>query len=207
MTGARRTPRDSLFAREVPRLTWVRPVPGRLACGRVTLPGGEAASVVRAPAAGPSFAARLHGAEDWFLLREGAELGRVERVRPPWQALLADVRAGVDGHTGGGPVRITGRWAWRKRLRGVEVRYADGTSWWFRLRDGVVLVDDAGLPLAVRGSGGWSLPGTPLAPEDEAAVAFTLAFHEAAGLADFLVHPVRRFLDHMLVALASSLSP
>ncbi|MFJ3339810.1 hypothetical protein ACIPT3_01285 [Streptomyces diastaticus] len=128
MTDTRRTPRDSLFAREVPRLTWVRPVPGRLACGRVTLPGGEAASVVRAPAAGPSFAARLHGAEDWFLLRGGAELGRVERVRPPWQALLADVRAGVDGHTGGGPVRITGHRAWRKRLRGVEVRHADGTS-------------------------------------------------------------------------------
>ncbi|RZD63572.1 hypothetical protein C0Q57_21445 [Streptomyces albidoflavus] len=207
MTGTRRTPRTSFFAREVPRLTWVRPVPGRLACGRVTLPGGEAASVVRAPAAGPSFAARLHGAEDWFLLRDGVELGRVERVRPPWQALLADVRAGVDGHTGRGPVRITGRRAWRRRLRGVEMRHADGTSWWFRLRDNVVLLDGAGRPLAVRGPGGWTLPEASLAAEDEAAVGFAVAFHEAAGLADFLVHPVRRFLDHVLMALVSSLSP
>ncbi|WP_411094026.1 hypothetical protein [Streptomyces sp. 021-3] len=207
MTGTRRTPRTSFFAREVPRLTWVRPVPGRLACGRVTLPGGEAASVVRAPAAGPSFAARLHGAEDWFLLRDGAELGRVERVRPPWQALLADVRAGVDGHTGRGPVRITGHRAWRRRLRGVEMRHADGTSWWFRLRDNVVLLDGAGRPLALRGPGGWTLPEASLAAEDEAAVGFALAFHEAAGLADFLVHPVRRFLDHVLMALVSSLSP
>ncbi|MEV4903459.1 hypothetical protein AB0N46_02245 [Streptomyces albidoflavus] len=207
MTGTRRTPRTSFFAREVPRLTWVRPVPGRLACGRVTLPGGEAASVVRAPAAGPSFAARLHGAEDWFLLRDGAELGRVERVRPPWQALLADVRAGVDGHTGRGPVRITGRRAWRRRLRGVEMWHADGTSWWFRLRDNVMLLDGAGRPLAVRGPGGWTLPEASLAAEDEAAVGFALAFHEAAGLADFLVHPVRRFLDHVLMALVSSLSP
>ncbi|PJT49303.1 hypothetical protein CWI85_18065 [Streptomyces albidoflavus] len=207
MTGTRRTPRTSFFAREVPRLTWVRPVPGRLACGRVTLPGGEAASVVRAPAAGPSFAARLHGAEDWFLLRDGAELGRVERVRPPWQALLADVRAGVDGHTGRGPVRITGHRAWRRRLRGVEMRHADGTSWWFRLRDNVVLLDGAGQPLALRGPGGWTLPEASLAAEDEAAVGFALAFHEAAGLADFLVHPVRRFLDHVLMALVSSLSP
>ncbi|WP_440572735.1 hypothetical protein [Streptomyces sp. KR2] len=207
MTGTRRTPRTSFFAREVPRLTWVRPVPGRLACGRVTLPGGEAASVVRAPAAGPSFAARLHGAEDWFLLRDGAELGRVEGVRPPWQALLADVRAGVDGHTGRGPVRITGHRAWRRRLRGVEMRHADGTSWWFRLRDNVVLLDGAGRPLAVRGPGGWTLPEASLAAEDEAAVGFAVAFHEAAGLADFLVHPVRRFLDHVLMALVSSLSP
>ncbi|WP_239106246.1 hypothetical protein [Streptomyces sp. SID8014] len=166
----------------------------------MTLPGGEAA-VVRAPAAGPSSAARPHGAEDWFLLREGIEPGRVERVRPPWQALFADVRAGVEGRAGGGPVRITGRRAWRKSRR------ADGGSWWFRPRGGVVLVDAAGRPLAVRAPGGWSFPGAPLAPGDEAVAAFALAFYEAAGLADFLVHPVRRFLGTLWPAVLTSLAP
>ncbi|MEV4909391.1 PhzF family phenazine biosynthesis protein, partial [Streptomyces albidoflavus] len=67
--------------------------------------GDEAQFEVRAFISGdgmpedPATGSLNAGIAQW-LLGDGAELGRVERVRPPWQALLADVRAGVDGHTG-----------------------------------------------------------------------------------------------------------